>query len=171
MKYSDEYLDHYADRFIAMRLSSHGVTLAQYLSAPWRYEHLALEPEGLLPRQRRIQARIDAEAIEEDIEAEMDGVVRRGGIAIEPMRHRRWPRRAPIRRAEPVGVTEPPEAQAMTWRDLIDAGWGGELIYRAVERRLITALRHDGEPTQWIFAPASGLTFEAALATVTGEQT
>lgn len=49
--YPDETLDHYADRFIALRLWRHGVTLAQYLANIDRFERLALEPEPPLAAQ------------------------------------------------------------------------------------------------------------------------
>lgn len=66
--YSDEYLEHYADRYVALRLKGHGVTLMQYLAAPARYEHLALEPLPLLPAQRAVQARLDEEALRAEAE-------------------------------------------------------------------------------------------------------
>ncbi|MGP9798183.1 hypothetical protein ACT3UJ_12590 [Halomonas sp. 86] len=49
--YTDEYLEHYAARYVAMYLKGHGITLQQYLAAPERYEHLAFEPFPLLPAQ------------------------------------------------------------------------------------------------------------------------
>lgn len=50
--YSDAHLEHYADRFIALRMARHGVNLAQYLINPAQFERLALEPEPLLPAQQ-----------------------------------------------------------------------------------------------------------------------
>lgn len=50
--YTDEYLEHYAARYVAMYLKGHGITLQQYLVAPERYEYLALEPLPLLPAQQ-----------------------------------------------------------------------------------------------------------------------
>lgn len=52
MRIPDALLDHHADRFIAQRVSAHGVTFEQYLTDPARYDALALEPEPLLPAQR-----------------------------------------------------------------------------------------------------------------------
>lgn len=56
--YNDATLEHYADRFIALRLARHGVNLAQYLANPERFERLALEPEPLLPAQRDATLRL-----------------------------------------------------------------------------------------------------------------
>ena len=56
--YSDAYLEHHADRFIALRLARHGVNLAQYLANPVQFERLALEPEPLLPAQQAAVLRI-----------------------------------------------------------------------------------------------------------------
>lgn len=56
--YSDAYLEHHADRFIALRLARHGVNLAQYLANPAQCERLALEPEPLLPAQQAVVLRI-----------------------------------------------------------------------------------------------------------------
>lgn len=56
--YSNEVLEHYADRFINLRIARHGVTLAQYLINPRQFERLALEPEPLLPAQEAAVLRI-----------------------------------------------------------------------------------------------------------------
>tara|TARA_R110002167_G_scaffold7212_2_gene33986 strand:- start:1085 stop:1501 length:417 start_codon:yes stop_codon:yes gene_type:complete len=56
--YSDAHLEHYADRFIALRMARHGVNLAQYLINPTQFERLALEPEPLLPAQAAAVLRI-----------------------------------------------------------------------------------------------------------------
>lgn len=52
MRIPDAQLDYHADRYIAQRVSAHGVTFEQYLTDPARYDTLALEPEPLLPAQR-----------------------------------------------------------------------------------------------------------------------
>ncbi len=57
-RYPDAYLEHYADRFVALRLSRHGVTLPQYLANIARFERLALEPEPLLPAQHAAVLRL-----------------------------------------------------------------------------------------------------------------
>lgn len=88
--YSDEYLNHYADRFVAMRLSLYGVRLDQYLANPAHYEALAMEPLPLLPQQRAVQARLD-EA--DKVAAEVAHLPQRNGTTVEPLRHHRHPRR------------------------------------------------------------------------------
>lgn len=56
--YTDEYLDHYASRYVALYLKGHGITLPQYLAAPDRYEHLAFAPLPLLPAQHNVVLRL-----------------------------------------------------------------------------------------------------------------
>lgn len=90
--YSDEYLNHYADRYVAMQLKRHGVTLEQYLASPAGYERLALEPFPPLPAQLAVQRQIDAET--ERQEASIEHLPRRDSVAIEPLRHRRFPKRS-----------------------------------------------------------------------------
>lgn len=89
--YSDAYLNHYADRYVAMHLKRHGVTLEQYLADPARYEHLEFEPFPLLPEQRRVQQQLDAEATR--AEQEIEHLPRHNGAAIEVLHHRRHHRR------------------------------------------------------------------------------
>lgn len=96
--YSDEYLNYYADRYVAMHLKGHGISLEQYLHDPARYEHLALAPFPLLPAQQAVRDRLDAEAAEVGavtarMEAEVAHLPRRNGAAVEPLRHHRYPRR------------------------------------------------------------------------------
>ena len=90
--YSDDYLNHYADRYMAMQLKRHGVTLDQYLANPARYEVLALEPFPALPAQLAVQRQIDAETARQ--EASIEHLPRRDGVATEPLRHHRYPRRS-----------------------------------------------------------------------------
>lgn len=52
--YPDEYLNYFADKYVAERIGAHGVSLEQYLAEPARYARLALEPEPLLPAQRAV---------------------------------------------------------------------------------------------------------------------
>lgn len=92
--YRDEYLKHYADRYVAMHLRGHGITLEQYLADPARYEDLALEPFPLLPAQREIQERLDAEAAR--VEAEVAHLPRRNGAVVEVLHHHRHPKRSPL---------------------------------------------------------------------------
>ncbi|MDX1464093.1 MAG: hypothetical protein R3215_00135 [Halomonas sp.] len=56
--YSDAVIEHYADRFMGLRLARHGVSLEQYLADPQRYEERALDPEPPLPRQRAVALRL-----------------------------------------------------------------------------------------------------------------
>lgn len=93
--YSPAYLNYHADRFVAMRISAHGVTLEQYLVDPARYEHLATEPEPLLPEQRAAAARIEAEEAEARLGRELQNLPSRNGSIIERLRHCRRHRRAP----------------------------------------------------------------------------
>lgn len=90
--YSDDYLDHYADRYMALQIRRHGVTLVQYLDNPAHYEHLALEPFPPLPAQLAVQRQIDAETARQ--EADIESLPRRDGVAIERLRHRRFPKRS-----------------------------------------------------------------------------
>ncbi|WKD29569.1 hypothetical protein NDQ72_06395 [Halomonas sp. KG2] len=56
--YTDAYLEYYADRYVALYLKGHGITLQQYLAAPDRYEHLAFAPLPLLPAQNNVVLRL-----------------------------------------------------------------------------------------------------------------
>lgn len=90
--YSDNYLNHYADRYVAMRLKLHGVSLEQYLDSPKRYEHLEHQPFPPLAAQLAVQRQIDAET--ERHEASIAHLPRRDGVVTEPLRHRRFPKRS-----------------------------------------------------------------------------
>ncbi|MCL7931725.1 hypothetical protein [Halomonas llamarensis] len=116
--YTDAHLEHYADRFIALRLARHGVNLAQYLANVERFERLALEPEPLLPAQHAAALRLwqqqDTGLAEQPAtplestpdwdwrdlldqwrdevaqsERELDQLSQRNGAYVEPMRHHR----------------------------------------------------------------------------------
>lgn len=91
--YSDEYLNYYADRYVAMHLRGHGISLEQYLHDPGHYEHLALEPFPLLPQQQAVRDRLDTETAPTAVEAEVAHLPRRNGVVVEPLRHHRYPRR------------------------------------------------------------------------------
>ncbi|KXS54848.1 MAG: hypothetical protein AWU57_760 [Marinobacter sp. T13-3] len=58
--YSDEYLDYFADRFVDLGLHEQGVALEQYLEDPGLIEVAVLEVRPLLPSQKMVQARLDA---------------------------------------------------------------------------------------------------------------
>lgn len=78
--YTDAYLEFYANRYVALYLRGHGITLQQYLAAPDRYEHLAFAPLPLLPAQHNVVLRLwhawdtglteHAEEESDDIEAQ-----------------------------------------------------------------------------------------------------
>lgn len=55
--FSDAYLNHYADAYVAQRIHAYGVSLESYLYAPADYDLLALDPEPLLPAQQPIRHR------------------------------------------------------------------------------------------------------------------
>ncbi|MCJ8285129.1 hypothetical protein [Halomonas sp.] len=59
--YPDETLEYYAERFIRLRLSRHGLSLAQYLANVEYGERLALNPEPPLPAQQGAILRLWAE--------------------------------------------------------------------------------------------------------------
>jgi hypothetical protein len=54
MRIPDPQLNYHADRFIAQRISAHGITFERYLTDPAHYDTLALQPEPLLPAQRTV---------------------------------------------------------------------------------------------------------------------
>jgi hypothetical protein len=58
--YSDEYLDRWADAYVAGGFCYRGVSLMQFLARPRRYLEDAhhSDPLPLLGRQRRIQSRV-----------------------------------------------------------------------------------------------------------------
>lgn len=115
--YSDAHLEHYADRFIALRIALHGVDLAQYLINPSQFEGLALEPEPLLPKQQKAALRIwqrwdtglaEQATAPEEKPFELPGeysvwedyllgignnkaIRQRNGAYVEPMHHHRHP--------------------------------------------------------------------------------
>ncbi len=54
MRIPDPQLNYHADRYIAQRISAHGITFERYLTDPQRFDALALQPEPLLPAQRAV---------------------------------------------------------------------------------------------------------------------
>jgi hypothetical protein len=120
--YSDAHLEHYADRFIALRLARHGINLVQYLANIDRFERLALEPEPLLPAQQAAALKLwqqqdtgldapSATASQEEWqdwrelvagwreettaqERALAHLPRRNGAIVEPLAHHRYPRSA-----------------------------------------------------------------------------
>lgn len=111
--YSDAYLNHFSDRYVALRLRAHGVSLEQYLARPALYEPLALEPEPLLPAQRLVSRRIAADweqaaelnELAAAIEAQAPADARLSGQALrEPLRHHTLPESHAARRRFYRGV-------------------------------------------------------------------
>ena len=107
MTYSDAYLNHYADRYVANRLHAHGVSLDAYLADPARYHALAWEPEALLPAQQAVADRLAAQWGADDehdrlsagLEAGLADAVRLADGALrEPLHHRLKPRSQGARR-------------------------------------------------------------------------
>ena len=73
--YPDEYLERWADRYVARGYFYRGVTLMQFLANPHRYEHdeLYVEPLPLLGRQERLRSRlIDAEILAKRFQRDAD---------------------------------------------------------------------------------------------------
>src|SRR5690606_5424305 len=90
--YPDEYIEYYAERYMALCLRYHGISLLQYLAAPEACERAALEHMPLLPAQRAVQARLDAEAAR--LEATVAHLPQRNGTVVEPLHHTRHPKRS-----------------------------------------------------------------------------
>jgi len=90
--YDVHYLQHYADRYVSLRLHAHGVTLEQYLANPDRYEHLQHEPEPLMLTQRMVRDRLDALDKAVAAEGQVADLTRRevDRAPIERLRHHRW---------------------------------------------------------------------------------
>lgn len=86
-RYPDEYLEHYADRYVSLELRRHGVTLLQYLAAPAACERVAQIwaarggpcPGALLPQQIT-----EAELA---MERELQGVRLAGDRYVEVLHH------------------------------------------------------------------------------------
>ncbi|WP_435100797.1 hypothetical protein [Arhodomonas sp. AD133] len=98
--YSDEYLDHYADRYCELWLHLHGISLLQYLAAPEACERVARKwsdhpepcPSSILPQEiTRAE-----QALEREAERGLEHCPRRGGAIVEPLHHHRYPRRRPL---------------------------------------------------------------------------
>lgn len=90
--YSVPYLEHYADRFVQLRLSAHGLNLEQYLVAPQDMEALYGDLFlPLLPGQKLVQNHFDAiDAEVARLEAQVSHLPCRNGAVVEPLHHRRY---------------------------------------------------------------------------------
>jgi hypothetical protein len=82
--YSDERINALGDRYLELRLYQVGITFEQFLTTPQRYD-LREMMAGL----RRVHQRLV-----EDMEDTVAHLPCRGGAVMEPMRHRRNPRRS-----------------------------------------------------------------------------
>lgn len=91
--YSDEYIEHYAERYRSLALKAQGLTLLQYLAAPEACERLAARYAArrarceplLLPQEiARAAAALETR---HRVEARIEAVPRRDGWAIEGLRH------------------------------------------------------------------------------------
>lgn len=82
--YSDERLDAIGDRYLELRLHQRGVTFEQFLIAPQQYDL----------REDMHSFRQSYQRLVEDMEGTVAHLPCRGGAVMEPMRHRRNPRRS-----------------------------------------------------------------------------
>lgn len=87
--YADAYLNHFADRYVALNLRAAGISLEQYLARPdWFAGRVARLLPQQMPAAGRALCRLAAPA----------GAVVRDGTLVEPLHHRRVARSAPERR-------------------------------------------------------------------------
>jgi len=85
MRIPDPQLNYHADRYIAQRISAHGITFEQYLSDTPRFDTLALEPEPLLPAQRAVAKRLASEVSAAIADGRFDYCAHCGGDSAVPM--------------------------------------------------------------------------------------
>lgn len=111
--FADDYIDYWADQFIALGLVYRGVTLMQFLANPARFTDPERNPEPLplLGSQLRVQrevAELEREALErmdqregepldlawsgQRAERDVRDLPRRDGWIVERLRHHRYPR-------------------------------------------------------------------------------
>lgn len=89
--YTDEHIEHWGEVFLARDLGRY-MTFIQFLRDP-RAELAAIEAgfRPLLPQQRAVQQRIDAEAIATDLTADIADRARLLGQAlVEPIHRHAW---------------------------------------------------------------------------------
>jgi hypothetical protein len=98
--YSDEYIEHWAQEYRARRVWRYGVPFELFLRQPRQILN-ALLHQGflpLLPEQRKVQQRLDADEAEAEALARCDRPGRHAAQApalhgdryVQPMRPRRW---------------------------------------------------------------------------------
>lgn len=95
--YSDAYIEDRAEEFCALSLADQGVSLLQFLADPERYRRAAGLFRPLLPEQRTVQQRLDAEADAAEAEAlrACPDAECRGGAYIKPLHHHSYGNRSP----------------------------------------------------------------------------
>ncbi len=89
-RWSDAYVEHWAQRYLDNGLSIRGVTLMQFLANPRRYDNgdQSLDPLPLLGAQRRVQRRLLM------AELGIEHLPQRNGVPFEALKHHRHPRTA-----------------------------------------------------------------------------
>lgn len=99
-RYSDEYIDYWAEVWADKNLMNYGILLETFLQHPHdilngleqlaRHDHLPL-----LPEQRAVQSLVDALDAEATSEIErLSGAQCRNGQWVEPLHHHAWPRKS-----------------------------------------------------------------------------
>ena len=94
--YDDAYLDACGDEYVELGLAGTEVTLLAFLAEPETYRQ---DPRflPLLPQQRQVQERLDAEAEQAEREARRayPDTRCRGGALVDPLHHHSRHRRGP----------------------------------------------------------------------------
>lgn len=95
--HTDEHIEYWGEVFVDNQLHRSGLTFERFIESPvehleaqlFHYDEPAPEPEPLLPRQRLVQARIDAaDILDEQLNQDLaDRAVLRDQVLIEPLRH------------------------------------------------------------------------------------
>lgn len=90
--YSDAYINHYADIWLARKLKQRGISLAQFLANPSHYDDEFLP---LLDAQQKVADRLAADdAVAAHAERGTENLPRRNGAIVEPLHHHAHPRSA-----------------------------------------------------------------------------
>lgn len=96
--HTDEHIEYWGKVFVDNQLRQTGLTFERFIEDPvehleaelFRFRERSFEPDPLplLPRQRAVQARIDAQLIDEQLNQDLDHrAVLRDQVLIEPLRH------------------------------------------------------------------------------------
>ena len=98
--HSNEHIGNCAVIFEALGLHTRGVYFDQFVATPDYYLAKVREHLPPLPRQRAVQARLDAidelQEIEDILTVDLDrkpDVKRNNGAIVEPLHHTAWPRK------------------------------------------------------------------------------